>query len=213
MNIPTVPECYRLMSEYSLPINIIRHSEQVAKISVFLGKKLIEKGKEINLELLRVSALLHDIAKPIDFKHFKLDPNFTSFKPSKKDVETWKKLKDESGDLKHEQAGVLLLQKLGYVDVAKIVGKHGYSKVIEGFDNYEEKILYYADKLVKHDQIRPMKERLEEGHKRYVGGPPYSKEVEETDKKIFELEEELLKKAGVSQKDIIELNNICIDKV
>ena len=42
-----------------------------------------------------------------------------------------------------------------------------YIQVNEGFDSWEEKILYYADKIVMHDKITTLKERLKEGHSRY----------------------------------------------
>ena len=71
MNIPTVPECYKLLNEVgALPQNIIRHSEQVTKVALYLGRKLIEKGEKVNLELLRAACLLHDIAKSVEFPDF-----------------------------------------------------------------------------------------------------------------------------------------------
>ena len=208
---PTIPKSYKLYEEYMLPINIIRHSEQASKVAVFLAKKIIDTGEKIDVDLVRAAALLHDIAKPIDFRSFERDPAHTDKEFTDKQIKKWKAMKILYKGLTHEEAAEIIFQD--YPKLAKIVKKHKYQDINEGLDSWEEKLIYYADKIVMNDIIETLEKRLKDGHRRYVGEPPYPKDVIETDKKIFELEEELLKKAGVSQKDIIGLNNVCIDKV
>lgn len=69
----------------------------------------------------------------------------------------------------HTVEGVKLLNKLGFVDVAKLVNKHGLShlKKEEYPESYEEKILYYSDKRVRFDKVVSIDERFTDLKKRY----------------------------------------------
>ncbi|WP_018305875.1 DVU_1551 family NTP transferase [Desulfitobacterium hafniense] len=60
---PTEFECYELLKGNNTPDQVIKHCETVARLSVFLGEQLSEAGLHLNRELLRTSALLHDIAR------------------------------------------------------------------------------------------------------------------------------------------------------
>jgi len=60
---PTEFECYELLRDNNTPEKVIKHCEMVAWLSVFLGKQLEEAGLHLNLDLLKASALLHDIAR------------------------------------------------------------------------------------------------------------------------------------------------------
>lgn len=60
---PTEYECYELLKGNNTPDKVIKHCETVARLSVFLGDQLREAGLHLNRELLRTSALLHDIAR------------------------------------------------------------------------------------------------------------------------------------------------------
>ena len=209
---PTVPECYKLMKELAeLPLNIILHSEKVAKVAIFLARKLKEKGEKIDVDLVMSSALLHDIAKPIDFKNFTTNPDFTIEKPKEEQLIKWKELKEEFDGMKHEEAGAKLLSK--HPKIAKVILAHIYFNVKEGFNSWEEKLIYYADKTVKHDKIVGVKKRLEDGHKRYVGLPPWPKEVTEIDEKIYDLENEIFNKIGLTPNVLYDLNNVCFHNI
>jgi putative nucleotidyltransferase with HDIG domain len=210
--LPTVPECYKLMKELAeLPLNIILHSEKVAKVAVFLARKLKEKGEEIDVELVLVSSLLHDIAKPIDFKNLTVNPDFTVEKPTQEQLAKWKELKDKFPGKKHEEAGSILLSD--YPKIAKTIRAHRYHYITEGFNSWEEKLIYYADKTVMHDKIVGVKKRLEDGHKRYVGQAPFPKEVIDIDNKIYDLENEIFNRIGLTPDVIYDLNNICFHNI
>lgn len=208
-NLPTVPECYKLMDNLSkLPLNIVLHSEKVAKVAVFLARKLKEKGEDVDVDLVRVCALLHDIAKPIDFKDLTVNPDFTVEKPTKEQLDKWKSLKEKFSDKKHEEAGSILLSD--YPAVARTIRAHRYHYIKdEKFNNWEEKLIYYADKTVMHEDIVGVKRRLEDGHRRYVGEPPWPKEVLEVDEKIYDLENEIFNRIGLTPDAIFDLNNVC----
>jgi putative nucleotidyltransferase with HDIG domain len=63
MSIPTRAQCYGLFRKYKTPENVIRHSEMVARVAVFVAGKLKEAGAGINVKAVEAAALLHDIAR------------------------------------------------------------------------------------------------------------------------------------------------------
>ncbi|MBW2514195.1 MAG: HD domain-containing protein, partial [Deltaproteobacteria bacterium] len=63
MHIPTEKECYGLIHEMGMMDHIVDHSEQVCRVAVCLAEYLSREGIDLNHELIRASALLHDITK------------------------------------------------------------------------------------------------------------------------------------------------------
>ncbi|MFV0516815.1 MAG: HD domain-containing protein [Aminipila sp.] len=59
----TVEECYELLKKYNTPPHVIRHCEAVAETAVKLAKLLNEHGGNLNIDLIRGAALIHDIAR------------------------------------------------------------------------------------------------------------------------------------------------------
>jgi len=68
MTTPTKEQCYELFKKYNTPANVIKHSEAVNKVAVFLAKKLKQAGVSINIELVDRASLLHDL-KRLDNNH------------------------------------------------------------------------------------------------------------------------------------------------
>ncbi|MAG22266.1 MAG: hypothetical protein CL943_03105 [Candidatus Diapherotrites archaeon] len=173
-NIPTPEECIPLLKKYGATETIIGHLKQTAKVAVFLGKKLAEKGEEIDLPLLEASALLHDIDKKIT-------------------------LDDHSK--KHAVEAEAILKKEGFPKIAEIVRQHRLGWIRENqFSGWEAKLVYYSDKRVRHDQIVSLEERFEYLLERYGS---ISKEARESilkaKPKVFELEEEIFSKIDVDK--------------
>ncbi|MGM5482158.1 MAG: HD domain-containing protein [Nanobdellota archaeon] len=160
MNLPSLQKCEDLLDYYCVPENVRAHCHKVKEIAVFLGNALNEKGLKINTELVRVSALLHDIAKVIDFEEFP---------PANNDcVDLWKNLKKRFSGMDHTQAVVYLLAD--FPEVADVIRRHAYRAVIKNDlypASWEAKIVTYADKRVAHEKIVPLKERFEEGCRRW----------------------------------------------
>lgn len=61
--IPTPKECLQILKDHQVPEHIIRHSQIVYQIALYLGRELNKNGEELNLALIAAGALLHDIAK------------------------------------------------------------------------------------------------------------------------------------------------------
>jgi len=132
INIPSEEDCLRIISRMGMLENIVAHSLQVCRVSLFLTDRL--GLPELNRELIRAAALLHDITKTRSFR-------------TQED---------------HAETGARLIADLGYPEVAGIVGQHvrlnryGSASAIP----LDAEIVNYADKRVLHDRIVPLSERM-----------------------------------------------------
>ena len=63
IQLPSEEEYNALIKRAKTSVKVIKHCKQVAKLSCAMGGYLIRAGCPINLELIRVAALLHDLAK------------------------------------------------------------------------------------------------------------------------------------------------------
>lgn len=193
----------KIYQKYKVPNHIVLHMKKVAHVAIFLSKKISAHSKvNIDLSAVKNAALLHDILKIVDFKTLNL--SYFQKKPNSKTLSTYQKLIKKYHQVGHESAAKIELQKLGQPKLAQIISKHGYNSLIARKKSarpstLEEKILYYADKRVKFDQIVSLKERIKDGQRRYFLN--HSKKIPPSDthvqKALFTLEKELCSLAGI----------------
>ena len=130
------------MEEYGMLPNIRRHSIVVARVAWQIVEEIeaLAETEAIipDRELIVAGALLHDIAKTPCLKN--------------------------GGD--HAREGADICNKLGYPEIARIVGEHvilqdhDLSRYRQGLFSARE-IIYYADKRVRHEEIVSLDDRLE----------------------------------------------------
>lgn len=56
-------ECSAIWNKYELPLDIIEHCKAVADVACNIGKTLLKKGYNIDLNKIKSAALLHDIGR------------------------------------------------------------------------------------------------------------------------------------------------------
>ncbi|MBI2638672.1 HD domain-containing protein [Candidatus Peregrinibacteria bacterium] len=190
----TDDEVSGLIEEFHMPLHVQRHCAAVANFAKELGKKLIAAGEKMDLKLLHHAALLHDLVRVVDFKKF--EPEEFPDPISAKDIAFWKMLREKYKGLHHAEAGARILEERGFKEIARLVRSHRFLQIKEGFNSWEEKILYYADKRTKHDKVVTLKERLADGRQRNAPETENTKEAAELDEKVFTLEREILTKIG-----------------
>lgn len=181
--IPTQQQAKALWMKYHLPESKQKHVRLVARVATFFAKQLINKNRQwtINNKLLFAAALLHDIDKA------------AATLPGER----------------HPDTAVRILMEEGMPEVAAVVAKHSLHSILDptGFGRtWEEKLLFLADKMVKHEIITVdkrfalwLKEQLpEEERKILILSYPLVKKLE---KEIFDLihlqPEEIAKLASV----------------
>ncbi len=199
--LPSAEECIDLLKECHVPLHIIKHSKAVAKLGVFLAQRVAEQDWPVNVDLVECACLLHDIFRVCEFPL----EDFSRFeqKVTEEDKAQWRKLKEQHGGIRHEDAACAYL-KDAYPILAQTIRKHRYTAIVDKDDmprTMEEKLVYYADKRAMHDKIVPLIERLNEAHKRHAarrkdaGIDPA--EIARVDAAIVALEAELFDLIGL----------------
>lgn len=177
--IPTEEQAKQILSVYAVPANKQKHLLLVSAVAKFFAERLqqADPSLKINVHLLIVAALLHDIDKGVE----KLP-----------------------GEL-HPDAAVRVLRKEGMEEVAQLVKNHPLHCINDSATapkTWEEKILFLSDKMVKYEIITVDKrfdlwrnETLpEEGRAQLERAYP----------KVKELEREIFTRANVTERDMTE---------
>lgn len=126
--IPTEAECLKVLAEYRFPEGAWPHVTIVAVVAVFLAEELRRAGREVRPELVRAAALLHDLGK---------SPGLPR-------------------DVDHAAAGARVVAGLGYAELVEPIRRHIAHAVLDpdaAPRTIEEKLVYYADKLVARDYV------------------------------------------------------------
>jgi len=179
--IPSLEEAYFLLKKEKVPEHIIKHSEKVALVSLFIGCFLKETGEKLDLNLLVTGALLHDIKK------------YESI------------LRGES----HAILGDEFMKKLGYPRIGEIIKAHIYLEIVPSdVPITEEEIVHYADKRVMHDKIVTLKERFEDLKKRYGKNREAILRLENLEKLNYLIEKRIFEKLPFTPDKILELEKI-----
>ncbi|MEN6427811.1 MAG: HD domain-containing protein [Phycisphaerales bacterium] len=199
--LPSRDECLELLRACHVPVHIVKHSKAVAKLGVFLARRLEENEIPVNVDLVERASLLHDIFRVCEFPL----EDFSRFEQlvTEEDKARWRKLKEQHGGVQHEDAACAYL-KDAYPILAQTIRKHRYSAIVDPQDmpqTWEEKLVYYADKRAMHDTIVPLQERLDEAHKRNAARRKACEinagEIARIDAAIFELQAELFAMIGL----------------
>jgi len=171
MNLPTSKECEQIIKEFNVPENVILHSKLVQKLSIFISQKLIEKGIKLNIELISVAALLHDIDK----------------------IQTLQNGKH--GDIAYD------FLKDKYPEVAKVVYAHVKKRILKHPPiTWEEKIVFYCDKITQSDKIVLFEDRIKNAHKDRI------KDLKTTLPLVKQIEKEIFGQLDITPND---LKNLC----
>ena len=134
MKIPTQKQCFLLMCEMKMMDHIVVHSMQVCRVATFLAEHLDAARNGLNHDLIRASALLHDITKT---RSFKTEEN-------------------------HALTGGQFLAEQGYPEVGELVRQHvRLDAYPDPVTLGEAEIINYADKRVLHDRIVGLDKRLD----------------------------------------------------
>jgi HD superfamily phosphohydrolase YqeK len=205
-NLPTHKECLAIIEAHHVPPHIVSHSMIVAKLAVFLARKLKEKGESVDLNHTESACLLHDIVRVCDIKE--LDYSRIGRPITAEDKEKWHQLQTKYQEIPHEDAAYDILKER-YPALALTIKKHRYTALLDEKEKpatWEEKLLYYADKRVMHDKIVSLDERLTEGHKRNALFSESQAQrqaiIAKVDPLIFKMEKEIFDKIGLNPLDI-----------
>ncbi|MEM1590093.1 MAG: TIGR00295 family protein [Candidatus Bathyarchaeia archaeon] len=143
--LPTREQALKLLRESGCQENVIKHCEAVAEQAVEIAKKCLEKGINVNLELVEIGALLHDIGRA------------------------------KTHSVHHAIIGMQIAKTLGLPEpIIAIIKRHvgggitaeeaeklGWPKDVYTPQTIEEKIVAYADKLIEGSKRVPIEETIQ----------------------------------------------------
>ncbi|MBT4917693.1 hypothetical protein HN709_04645 [Candidatus Peregrinibacteria bacterium] len=189
--------------KYCVPMHIVKHMQKVAQVCEAIAMELERQGCKIDTKTLIMAAKLHDSLRIIDFKTF--DPEKFPYDFPKSDLEAWKQIREKYKGMPHEETLANEMTKES-PEIAGLIRKHGFY-AIDSLKNWEEKILYYADKRVREDEIVSLEERFIDGRKRNFDKEKHDfKKIKAIEEKVFKLEEELEKQIPNLQETINKLS-------
>ena len=144
--LPSRETAFELLRKSGCSPNVIRHCETVAKLAVDIAKEAEKNGSKVNVELVEIGALLHDIGR------------------------------SRTHDVDHGLAGAKISESLGMPEpIVSIIKRHigggisrkeaeklGWPEDVYVPETLEEKIVCYADKRVAGSRIIPIEETVKE---------------------------------------------------
>ena len=138
--IPNREQCIAQMQREQMPEHIRAHSEQVARLALWLAQELEAVGQGVDRALLEAGALLHDIRK----------------------IQTIQ----EGGD--HARLGGQWAVEVGYEELAPLIERHVNLGDWDPEGPITEiELVNYADKRVCHTEVVSLGERFEDLLERY----------------------------------------------
>ncbi len=163
LNRPTLAQCVDWWDEWDLPKNIRQHVQMVSRAAYVLAVLMRNLGYAVDPILTHRGGLLHDLDK---IKTLRI-----------------------SGA--HGEMGAEFLEDQGYPQVAEIVREHNLSSILgPEFDRrpWENKLVFFCDKLVEGERIVPFGERVAALNRRY---PAYRPLIEKTEEPVWQFSEQV----------------------
>ena len=138
--LPSKETTIRLLERSGCPPNVIQHCKTVAKLAVKIAGTLQKKGYNINIELVEIGALLHDIGRS---KTHSVDHAIIGAKIAK------------SAGLPDEITRIIERHVGGGIPQDE-AGKLGWPKKDYMPETLEERVVTYADKLIEGNRRVPI---------------------------------------------------------
>mgnify|MGYP000846049860 FL=1 len=172
---PSVETCLGWLWEQPFSFNLLNHVQLVAAAAYQLALWLRARGETVSPVLTHRGGLLHDIAK----------------------------LAARAQNLNHGELGGRILAEKGQPVLAEIVRRHTMFTLLDPQfipTTWEEKLVYFADKLVEGGQITPLSERIAALKQRYQIDPQH---LDHLQGPLQALQEEICAAAGFPTDQLI----------
>lgn len=173
--------------ELQLSDNIVRHCDAVGDFAHRCTQVLNERGLIARPQTLRITGETHDLLRFVDFR----GKAESIVKTTDDQKATWEEWKNKYAGMGHEDATAAFLRERQFDAVALIIATHGLRLPSEDRQSTEQKVLFYADKRVKADEIVSLEERFRDFNERYADSPKDIEQSKIWSAKAQELEKEL----------------------
>ena len=160
MKLPTREQAEAYFDDFHVPDNFKQHCFLVNRIAVFLAEELKATGEHINLDLVDILSLLHDLFKPAALEKLTTDSKFKCY-PTQKQIAFWEEMKQKY-KAKHETALFAEVFSPEFPEFAKLMLHYGNHDVFTSKKSREEQIVHYADWRVYCDEIVSLTKRTDD---------------------------------------------------
>jgi len=199
-------EIQKYFDEWATPMHVRKHCLQVTEVAMKIAQAYIHQGEIIDLNLLYPACMLHDMNRVCDFRKLvrsRFEEEVTDEKWKK-----WQSCRREYKGMHHADITAKILYERGFTETAELIRLHRSDYIVKqpgAFDSIEKKIIYYADKRVKHDEIVSLKERFRDGRERYGKFDTKGERrlFEDVEKQTVKLEKELFRGIDINPDEII----------
>lgn len=165
MNLPTLPHCHELFSQYKVPGTVKEHCHTVHQVAVFLAEALAKKKYPLRLEIVKPFSLLHDFMKTVVLE--RLDSPPYNYTPTAEEMEMHQQLRERFKDMSETKAAFIILHG-EFPEFARLfleldeLTRDPHASVSE-----EARFIHYVDWRVLGNKVVPLATRLEYIYNRY----------------------------------------------
>jgi uncharacterized protein len=179
--LPSHNQCLELMDTHAMLPNIREHSFRVMEVARFLGEALAAAGFDLHLPLVTAGALLHDLGKT---------PCLGTLN-------------------NHAELGAVILEELGYPQVAQVVREHVHLDVniMDPRPLREAEVVNYADKRVLHEEVVTLAARFADLKVRYGSTSEALVRIQATEVRTRALEDKIFASLALTPSNLLHLNH------
>ncbi len=177
LGLPRVDTCLAWLQLHGAGLNLIEHQLSVAGVAYRIALWMRANGTQVNPILAHRGGLLHDIGKIMPQK--------------------------EGERLSHGEAGARALEALGEPVLAEITRRHMLSDMRDPDrtpQTWEQKLVYFADKLIERGWPVTLQERMRRLSERY---PNVTDSMREILPPLLALQAELCGRAGIPLEELV----------
>ena len=177
--LPDVARCLALLAEHEVKARTLQHVQAVAAGAFRLAAWLRQRGEAVDPLLAHRGGLLHDVAKVVARR----------------------------AGASHSELGAQILAEKGYDALAEITRRHVIFAILDpeaAPRTWEEKLVYYADKIAVGDEFQGVAARIEALCWRY---PEMTERFRLCRPQILDLEAEICARLGATVEQVYAVLN------
>jgi putative nucleotidyltransferase with HDIG domain len=174
MAVPSLERAEEVLASYALPEGILRHSRGVARVAAEAARMVDGAGVPIDVHLVEVAALLHDVDKP-----------------------------ETRGSLTHGVLAAARMVELGWEELAVPIASHPVTALLDEERyprGWPSVVVSVADRHVAQEFLTT-DERIDDMALRH---PDYRDDLEVARRHAHALEAELAEVVGLEVEDLVE---------
>lgn len=175
LTLPDIPACLCLLDAHHAPEGVLRHSTTVARTAYRLAVWLAACGETVNPILAHRGGLLHDLDK----------------------------IEARQANRVHGELSADILNEEGQPQLAEIARRHLINTILtpeNGPRTWEEKLVYYSDKVVEFDTVVGMDARITALLGRYE---QYGDSIRASVPALQKIQTEICGRLGVSPEEML----------